>query len=176
MANDSRLIRRSEQVPAILTDPAVLLERMNRIYEAVARRAFEIFEREGISGRDTENWYLAEAEMLHPVHLEIEEGDKDYTVRAEVPGFGPEELQVSVEPQRVTICGKRARTAARKDARVVYQDRCMDEVMRAIELPSDVDPAKATATLNNGVLELTMQKAAEGKAKQVEVRAARSGG
>src|SRR5436190_9791149 len=83
-------------------------QRSKEIYDSIARRAFEIFESSGrVSGRDRENWLKAEAELLHPVHLDIAESDETVTVRAEVPGFSAKELEIRLAPRRLAITGKR---------------------------------------------------------------------
>lgn len=67
-----------------------LFERIVRVHQDIARRAFEIFENDGgLFGRDWDYWFRAEAELLHPVHLNIADSDDTLTVRAEVPGFKP---------------------------------------------------------------------------------------
>ena len=56
-------------------------QRSKEIYDSIARRAFEIFESSGrVSGHDREDWLKAEAELLHPVHLDIAESDEAVTV------------------------------------------------------------------------------------------------
>ncbi len=144
---------------------------MNRLYESIARRAFEIFESDGgIFGRDLHHWFRAEAELLHPVHVHIAESGDALTVQAEVPGFSANELQISLEPRRVTISGKRETTAEHKQRKTIYNEQCSNEILRVIELPEEVDPSKTTATLKNGVLEFNMPKVAKGKTTRVEVR------
>src|SRR5207244_3615905 len=75
-------------------------QRSKEIYDSIARRAFEIFESSGrVSGRDHEDWLKAEAELLHPVHLDIAESDEAITVRAEVPGFSARALEMVLAPR-----------------------------------------------------------------------------
>lgn len=71
---------------------------MSRIHEAIARRAFEMFEGDRrLFGRELDHWFTTEAELLHPVHVQISEFDDAVKVQAEVPRFSPEELEGSVE-------------------------------------------------------------------------------
>ena len=85
-----------------------LLDRVQDVSNSIARRAFEMFEDRGRAfGHDLEDWLRAESEFLHPIHLDIAESDDAVTVRAEVPGFSAKELDVGVEPHRLTISGKR---------------------------------------------------------------------
>ena len=47
--------------------------------------------------------------------------------------------------------------------KTAYKERCSDQILRVIDLPVDVEAAKAAATLQDGVLELKMPKAAPAK-------------
>jgi HSP20 family molecular chaperone IbpA len=133
----------------------------NMLAETIARRAFELFKyRGGVDGNDLDDWLRAEAEFFHPAHLHLYESHDALGIIAEVPGFAPEELSINVEPRRVTITGKRATN--HRLGRILYYDACADRIFRAVGLPVEVDPKKATAALNNGVLELAMPKVALG--------------
>ena len=158
---------RRESTPSIppkLVPATDLLPRLQRLHSSVARRAFEIFESNGRTvGRDLENWLQAESELLHPVHIDVAESDEGLTVRAEIPGFIAEQLEVSMEPRRVTIAGKRESHAERKDEKTIYKEHCSDQILRVIELPAEVVAGRVAATLRDGVLELKMPKAAPAK-------------
>ena len=133
--------------------------RSEEIYDSIARRAFEIFESSGrVSGRNHEDWLKAEAELLHPVHLDIAESDEAVTVRAEVPGFSAKELEIRLAPRRLAITGKRQTKQEQSAENTVYSERCVDQVFRLVELPAEVNPEKAAATLNEGVLQLAIPK------------------
>ena len=140
-----------------------LFASMQRLHDSVARRASEIFESQGRTfGHDLENWLQAESELLHPVHVDVAESDEGLTVRAEIPGFKAEQLEVSMEPRRVTIAGKRE-AEERKNEKTIYRESCSDHILRVIELPAEVVAGKIVATLRDGVLELTMPKSAPAK-------------
>lgn len=155
-----------------LVEPQTLLERINKIHDDIERRAFEIFESGDWSGgHDLEHWFKAEAELLHPIHVTITETDEAVNVAAEVPGFNAKELQVSLEPGRLTISGKRETSKAeRKKGKTVYEEKCSSELLRIVDLPADVDATKTTATLKNGILTLNMTKAGQAKTAQVDVK------
>jgi HSP20 family molecular chaperone IbpA len=156
-----------------LVEPRTLLERMNRMHENIARRAFEFFESAGsFFGHELEHWFKAEAELLHPVHISISESDESLHVQAEVPGFGVNELAVSLEPWRLTISGKKETGKESKKEKTIYKERCASELLRVVDLPVEVDPVKTTATLKNGVLELDMAKSAHAKTTRVGIKTA----
>jgi HSP20 family protein len=138
------------------------LERVNAVFEDVRRRAFELFEKNGRTfGHDLEDWLKAERELLHPVRIELTEGDDAFEMKAEVPGFNENELEISVEPRRVVIAGKRETNAEQKKGKVVRSETSAEQMLRVVELPAEVDTAKVTATLRkNGMLEVMLPKVA----------------
>lgn len=164
----------SESKSIKLVEPKTLIERISQIHEQIARRAFEIFQGDGgFWGHDLDNWFEAEAELLHPAHVNINESEGALTIEAEIPGFDAKDLQVSLEPRRLTISGKKETSKEdKKKGKTIYKEQCSSELLRVIDLPAEVDATKATATLKNGVLELSVPKAAQTKAARVEVKAA----
>ena len=153
-------------------EPQAIYNRMNELYDTISRRAFELFEGDGrIFGRDLDHWFKAEAELLHPAHLQIKESGDTIIVDAEVPGFNASELQLSLEPRRLTIRGKKQSSSEEKKGNVVYSERCSDELLRSVELPAEVNVSRANATLSNGILELTAPKLAA-KATSIQVKSA----
>jgi len=146
-------------------------ERAQSIFQEVSRRA-EIFEGRGqLFGRDVEDWFQAEQELLHPVHVQVGETADVLEVKAEVPGFNEKELSVNVEPNRLVIAGKRDRKTEQTKGETIYSEICQDEMMRVIELPAEVETGKVTATLKNGILELRLPKAAQAIGVRVEPKA-----
>ena len=154
-------------------EPQAIYNRMNELYEAISRRAFELFEGDGrIAGRDLDHWLRAEAELLHPAHVQVRESADAIIVDAEVPGFSANELQLSLEPRRLTISGKKQSSGEEKRGNVLYSERCSNELLRSVELPVEVNVSRATATLNSGILELTAPRLV---AKSVPVQAKTAG-
>lgn len=156
LAKDSTGLRR--------VSPDELMARADQTFQAIARRAFELFEENGRGlGHDLEDWFNAESEMLHPMHVSLAESDGSLTVHAEVPGFSAKDLEVSVEPRRLTIAGNRETSKEEKDKRILYTERCANQILRVMDLPTEVDTGKAEARLKDGLLELMLPKAAQSK-------------
>lgn len=153
--------------------PENLFERANNILNAISRRAYEIFEGNGRSfGRDLEDWFRAERELLHPVHIHVTESGDALEVKAEVPGFTEKELEINVEPRRLVITGKRESKKEEKKGKTLYSESCANQIMRVVDLPADVETEKVTATLKNGVLELNLPKSAKARTVRIEPKAA----
>jgi HSP20 family protein len=147
--------------------------RVSAMYNSIERRAYEIFESNGKQpGHDLDDWFRAESELLHPVHLEIEDSGQELIVHAEVPGFKADEIEVFVRPRQLTIAGKRERTEEREKKKTIYTERCSNQILRVLNLPVEVDMDKITATLDNGVLQLNMPKAVSAKNVQTLPKAA----
>lgn len=160
-------------VPVKQTENENVLDRFQQLNDTIAQRAFEIFDRNGRwFGNDLDNWLKAESELLHPVHLEITESEENLTVRAEVPGFAAKDLEINVEPRRLTISGKHEAKEEGKKGKTVYSELCAKEIMRFVDLPADIDASKVNATLSDGVLNIEMPKAAEAKTVRVEAKTA----
>ncbi|HTX14861.1 MAG TPA: Hsp20 family protein [Candidatus Baltobacteraceae bacterium] len=150
-----------------------LTERVNAAFDAISRRAYEIFEGNGcICGRELEDWFQAERELLHPVHIQVNETESAIEVKAEVPGFNEKELEVSVEPQRLVLSGKRETKKEENKGKTVYSETCLDQILRVVDLPAEVETEKIAATLKNGILELELTKVAKAHDVQIGAKAA----
>lgn len=165
-------VKRAEESPKPIKTLS-LFDQIESTFNVLTHRAYEIFESNGRTfGRDLENWLRAERELLHPVAVNIAETDDSFEVKAEVPGFTEKEIEVSVEPRRLTVTGKRETKKEEKKGKMVYAETCSDQVLRVVDLPGEIETAKVTATLKNGVLELTLPKASKVQTLRIHPKAA----
>lgn len=159
------------QALAKQTGPISIFDRMQEIHDSIARRAFELFEGSGRwSGRELDDWLRAESEMLHPIHLELTDSDTHLNVRAEVPGFTSKELEINVEPRRLTVSGKHETREETRKGKTIYSELCAGEILRVVDLPAEVDTSSVTATLKDGVLNIKMAKTPAPKSVRVELK------
>ncbi|HVA94845.1 MAG TPA: Hsp20/alpha crystallin family protein [Candidatus Dormibacteraeota bacterium] len=150
-----------------------LTERINRLSDDISRRAFELFEQDGrVHGHDLRHWLEAEQGFLHPMCVNMEETKADIVVHAEVPGFTASDLEVDVEPRRVTITGKRETKMESKKGEPFHTEVSRDELFRTFDLPSEVNAAKVVATLKDGILDIQLPKAEAKKSVSAAQRAA----
>ncbi len=153
----TRVVLQPTQVKIV--EPQTLLERLNKLSEQISRRAYEIFESNGRThGHDLEDWFTAESDILPPLQLRIKETTDSLTVDAETPEFSAKELEVSLEPWRLTISGSKETKEEQKKGEMISQTQTTNELLRVIDLPSEIDSTKATAILKNGHLELNLPK------------------
>lgn len=102
--------------------------------------------------------------------LDVSEGDDAYIVRASIPGVKPEELEISVQNNMLTIQGETKSEEEHQDDRWHLRERRFGKFQRSIGLPSNVDPDQIDATYENGVLTLTLPKSEEAKPRRISVQ------
>ncbi|KQQ96991.1 hypothetical protein ASF77_03205 [Massilia sp. Leaf139] len=103
--------------------------------------------------------------------LDLRETEQAYEIEAEMPGVEKADLKVAIEHQRVSIEGEcRKANERREGENVVYSERSARKFMRSFTLPSEVDDGAAQATLENGVLHLTLPKKQGGAARRIEIQ------
>jgi HSP20 family protein len=88
---------------------------------------------------------------------------------AEIPGIDPNELELTVLNDTVTIKGKRQFEGNDED-RVYRRERWSGEFSRTLTLPDAVDPDKVNAQYKNGVLRVTLEKAEKARAKKIQIK------
>jgi HSP20 family protein len=149
-----------------------LLTEMKEFTTSVAQRAYEFFEARGRElGHDLEDWFRAETELVRHIPVEIKDTEQNIIVHAEVPGFTANDIKISVEQRQLIVSGKVEATTEEKTEQTVYNERRSQQFYRAMTLPADVDATKVTASLKDGVLELTLPKAAKPEVTNIEVKA-----
>jgi len=174
MAEKSLAVGRAEEPSTIKPVKfESLVDRMDEVFNNITKRAFEIFEGNGrIFGHELDDWLKAEREFLHPVQIQLTESGESFDVQAEVPGFDEKDLEINVEPRRVTISGKRETSKEEKKGKSVYSETGCDQILRVVDLPAEVETDKVTATLKNGVLALAMPKVAKSRSVRIQAKAA----
>jgi HSP20 family protein len=100
---------------------------------------------------------------------EVAEADGDVIVKLEVPGVEKDQLHVSVAEDEVTVRGETRKETEEKKKSYYRQEIRYGAFQRTVALPAEVDPAKARAELKDGILKLTLPKAAQAKARRVDV-------
>jgi len=102
--------------------------------------------------------------------VDVLETDSNFVVTASVPGLKPEDLNVSVVGDTVTISGKVKEEVKEEDARYIYRERRFGSFNRTLTLPAPLNPDKAEAVIENGILTLTLPKAEVARPKAIKVK------
>ena len=110
-------------------------------------------------------------ESAAPIKVDVVEKTDAFVVRAEVPGVGKDEIQVTIEGNQVTIAAEVKREVdAKEGERVLRTERYYGSVYRSFTLPADLDESASTAKYDNGVLELTLAKKPQVAGRKLSVQ------
>jgi len=101
----------------------------------------------------------------------IEERDR-FVLRADVPGVSPDDIDVSMDNGILSVSGQRHPVAAAEDTGMQRLERATGRFLRRFTLPETVDAEQVAARCSNGILEVTIPKAPEIKARRITVEAA----
>ena len=135
-----------------------LQQEMDRLLESHAGRGSHSGTGDG-TGRRTAAW--RPPLVAHETELAFE-------VRLVVPGADPDSLSVSVEGRALTVAGERA--GVPDDAvRRLARERSAGSFSRTLELPAPVDAEHVEARYRDGVLLVTLPKAAEARARKIDI-------
>ena len=106
------------------------------------------------------------------VAVDVYETDDEVVVKMPLPGVKPEDVDISIEGDTVTIHGESKEEKEEKDKKRNYYFREVryGKVGRNIRLPADVQADKAEAVFENGMLTLTIPKAEQAKPRKVKVK------
>jgi HSP20 family protein len=106
------------------------------------------------------------------VEVDLRETDEEVLVRAEVPGIQPDELEVQVHGDVLTIAGEKKDDRETEEGGWRVTERRFGSVRRQLRLPADVDASKVTAEAKNGVLTLHLPKTQAAQPRKIEVKSA----
>ncbi len=105
-----------------------------------------------------------------PVPLDIYASDGEVVVQAILPGVKPEEVDITVEGTTLSISGETTATNDVKDGSVLLQEIRRGPFIRTLSLPAGLEPDKATATFEDGILTLRIPKAEQLKPRQIKIK------
>ncbi len=91
-------------------------------------------------------------------------------VESPIAGVQPDDIDVAITSESVTIRGKRARERHVREEDYVYQECYWGKFSRSVSLPHEVDADKAEASIKNGVLTVMIPKLNRSRSKKLKVR------
>ena len=98
--------------------------------------------------------------------------DRDgYVVKLEVPGIGPENVNIEAEGRTLTVSGKREDTPP-KEGSFHRRERGFGQFSRSLQLPADLDVTRAEASYKYGILTVRIPKKEDAKPRQISIKAA----
>ncbi len=118
----------------------------------------------------TRPWYGDGGNTLGMPAVDMYQTDDDVIVKATVPGMKPEDIQISVTGDTLTIKGETKEETDNKEKAYHIRERRWGSFERTITLPTNVRSDKAQADFENGVLSITLPKAEDVKPKTITVK------
>jgi HSP20 family protein len=103
--------------------------------------------------------------------LDIYQTKNDVVVKAALPGLKPEEVDISLSGETLTIKGEHREEKEIKEAEYIRREHRYGSFSRTVTVPVAIQSDKAQATFENGILTLTLPKAEAVKPKQIKVKA-----
>lgn len=134
-----------------------LRDAMDRLFDDAFTRPFSLSRNGGSS--------------LSSLPIDMYQTNDDVVVKAVVPGFRPEDVQISVTGDVLTIRGEVKQEEDQKDKAWHIREHRFGSFERSVGLPVSVISDKATAEFENGVLTITLPKADEVKPKAISIKA-----
>lgn len=92
-------------------------------------------------------------------------------VKAALPGFKPDDVQISVTGDTLTLHGEYKQENEQKDTAYHIREQRYGSFERAVMLPTDVQTDKAKADFENGILTVTLPKSEQVKPKTISIKA-----
>jgi len=136
--------------------------------------------REAISLRDAMNSLLQES-YIRPgamngqnggattLPLDVTENENEFMVRASLPGVKPDDVQITVHGNTLTIRGESHAEEEKKGEHWHLRERRHGAFQRSVSLSTPVDSDKANARYDNGVLTLSLPKSEAARPRQIKI-------
>jgi len=107
--------------------------------------------------------------------IDVRETENDYVIHASLPGIRPDDVQITVHGDTLTIRGELKDQEENKGEHWHIRERRSGVFQRSLSLGAPVSADRAEATFEHGVLTLTLPKAEEAKPRQIRIGKAGQG-
>jgi HSP20 family protein len=101
--------------------------------------------------------------------VDVTETEEEITVRAEIPGVDPKDLEITVAGSRLTLAGEKRESHEQSDQDMHLSESRYGSFRRSIDLGSAVDPDQINARCEQGVLTVKLKKVKTTAAKRIAV-------
>jgi len=111
-----------------------------------------------------------EEDMDGELAVDVYETENDIIIQAMVAGVRPEELQINIAPEYVTIAGSRTNAHEVNEENFLYKELYWGSFSRTISLPQQIEPDLAQAVEKHGLLVLRLPKLDKEKTYRVKIK------
>ncbi len=102
--------------------------------------------------------------------IDVYQTPSDIIVESAIAGVRPEDIDINVTTDSITIRGQRHREKEAEDEDYFYQECYWGRFSRSVILPQEVDPDSASVTFRNGILKVRLPKLMKRRTKKLKVR------
>lgn len=102
--------------------------------------------------------------------VDVSENEDAYLIHAEVPGMVKKDIKITLQENVLTVSGEKRIDREKKNHNYHLVERSHGLFSRSFTLPSKVESDKIKADFKDGVLNVTVPKAAEAKAREIEIK------
>lgn len=151
-----------------ISDPGSLLglrSEMDRLFDQFFDTGFG-------SNRESSSGTMA---MFTPA-MDIYEDDNNFVASIEVPGMEPDDIEINVSGNTLTVSGEKKEESESRREGVYRSERRYGRFFRALELPDGVDADNVAAEYDNGVLKLRIPHSEARQPKRISVKAGTGAG
>jgi HSP20 family protein len=118
---------------------------------------------------ENDNTFLQE-ESEGQLTIDVYQTDDEIVIESTVAGVEPDNIDIDISSESVTIRGERQKSEEISDENYLYQECYWGKFSRSIILPQEVDPDKAKADFKNGILRVRLPKISKGKTRKLKVK------
>ena len=120
----------------------------------------------------TTDWPAVAMRAPSEMKLDVSETDREYVVKAEIPGAKKEDVNVKIDGNTVSISAevKDEHETKGNGERTLTRERYYGSMSRAFSLPHEINDKEAQAKFDNGVLSLTLPKRSEARGTTLAIK------
>lgn len=123
------------------------------------------------SSEKKEDWLESQDETEGQLTLDVFQDADNIVIKSTIAGVRPEDLDISINNDMLTIKGERRKEETVKEDDYFYQECYWGAFSRSVILPMEVEADKIEATLKDGVLTVKLPKSRKAKARKIQVKA-----
>jgi HSP20 family molecular chaperone IbpA len=148
-----------------------ILDELNRMHDDISRRAYDLFQQQGLFSGALDDWLRAERELVWRPAVELRQKGAKIELLAAIAGVEAKDLDVQVTPEDILITAKTEHHHDTKEETVHVSEFKEGRLFRSVHLPARIDPDSVKADYRNGLLRLTAA-VAKVTPRKVDVQAA----
>ena len=103
--------------------------------------------------------------------MDVAETDQAFEVKMDLPGVNPDDVEIQLDNNTLTVRGQRSEESEEKDEEKQYHrmERYSGSFARSVVLPNSINEGETAAEFNDGVLKILIPKAEDSKPRKIKI-------